>query len=74
LTKLVLASVEKTQMGVSAGINSAVTRIGALASTALLGDTLAHRGPRLMTDFRHAAIAGTIACAAAAAAAAYVHE
>ena len=62
LTTAVLASVDADHTGSASGLNSAVSRIGGLIATSLLGAVLASSGAALIGGFRVAAMV----CAAAA--------
>ena len=68
LTSSVLGSVDEKHVALASGFNSAVSRIGGLIATALLGVVLAHRGEELLSGFHGAlvaaaavAVAGSIA-------------
>jgi MFS family permease len=51
LTTLVLESVDQFHMGIASGLNSAVTRLAALAATAMLSATLAQEATYLLWAF-----------------------
>jgi predicted MFS family arabinose efflux permease len=75
LTTAVLASVDSAHTGSASGFNSAVSRIGGLLTTALLGAALAASGQELLVEVHAAAVAGAIiAIAASASAFALVRE
>ena len=62
LTSTVLAAVEKHQMGMASGFNSAVARLGGLIAVALLGAVLARTGKTMLAPFAIALVAmGTFA-------------
>ncbi len=67
LTTAVLSSVDARHTGSASGFNSAAARTGGLIATALLGTVLAAQGARLTGEFHAAAVAGALACLAAAA-------
>jgi EmrB/QacA subfamily drug resistance transporter len=69
LTSSVLGSVDEKHVALASGFNSAVSRIGGLIATALLGVVLARRGEALLGGF-HGALVASAAIAAAASAAA----
>jgi hypothetical protein len=69
LTNAVLGAVDQRHTGSASGFNSAIARTGGLMATALLGRVLGAKGDSLMTGFHTAALACTLACAAAAASA-----
>jgi hypothetical protein len=54
LTTLVLTSVESDRARTASGINSAVSRAGALFAIALLGGVLQQGGPQLFSGFHMA--------------------
>jgi EmrB/QacA subfamily drug resistance transporter len=65
LTTAVLGSVDTEHTGSASGFNSAVSRLGGLIATALVGGILGAAGGQLLSDVHIAAIAGAvIACAA----------
>jgi len=66
LATLVLTSVEPDRAGTASGVNSAVSRAGALFAVALLGGVLQHGGPRLFSGFHMAMAAAAVACVLAA--------
>jgi MFS family permease len=72
LTTLVLTSVRKSQMGVASGINSAVTRLGALASTAMLSGILGESSSGLLAAYPTVMMGAAVACAFAAASTALI--
>jgi EmrB/QacA subfamily drug resistance transporter len=57
LTSTVLAAVEKHQMGMASGFNSAVARLGGLIAVALLGAVLARTGKTMLAPFAIALVA-----------------
>jgi EmrB/QacA subfamily drug resistance transporter len=63
LTSTVLASVERHQMGMASGFNSAVARLGSLIVIALLGAVLTGTGEALLSPFATALVAMAIAAA-----------
>ena len=65
LTTLVLTSVDPGRAGTASGVNSAVSRAGALVAVALLGGVLRQGGPALIDGFHLALIAAAISCALA---------
>ncbi len=65
LTAAVLASVDAAHTGSASGFNSAVSRLGGLIVTALLGTVLGASGAELDAEFRIAALAGAAMAAAA---------
>jgi len=69
LTTAILASVDSRHTGSASGLNSAVSRIGGMVATALLGGVLGAAGPALVSGFHAAAIACAIASIAASASA-----
>jgi EmrB/QacA subfamily drug resistance transporter len=69
LTTAVLGSVDTHHTGSASGFNSAVSRIGGLFATALLGSALAARGQDLMAAVHAAAIAGAVMALGASASA-----
>jgi EmrB/QacA subfamily drug resistance transporter len=69
LTTAVLASVDAAHTGSASGLNSAVSRIGGLIVTALLGAALGASGPDLIAASHAAALAGAVLAAAASLAA-----
>jgi predicted MFS family arabinose efflux permease len=75
LTTAVLASVDSAHTGSASGFNSAMSRIGGLLATALLGAAVAASGQELLAKAHAAALAGAIiAIAASASAFALVRE
>ena len=65
LTTAVLGAVDAAHTGTASEFNSAVSRLGELIATALVGVVLGASGGQLLFDVRFAAIAGAvIACAA----------
>ena len=69
LTSTVLAAVEKHQMGMASGFNSAVARLGGLIAVALLGAVLARTGKTMLAPFAIALVAMGIFAALGGAAA-----
>jgi EmrB/QacA subfamily drug resistance transporter len=69
LTTAVLASVDSAHTGSASGFNSAVSRIGGLIATALLGAALAASGQELLVEAHAAALAGAMMAIAASASA-----
>ena len=69
LTSSVLGSVDEKHVALASGFNSAVSRIGGLIATALLGVVLARQGEALLGGF-HGALVASAAVAAAASVAA----
>ena len=69
LTTAVLASVDAAHTGSASGLNSAVSRIGGLIVTALLGAVLGASGQDLIVASHAAALAGAALAAAASLAA-----
>ena len=69
LTTAILASVDSRHTGSASGLNSAVSRIGGMVATALLGGVLGAAGPALVSGFHAAASACAIASIAASASA-----
>jgi EmrB/QacA subfamily drug resistance transporter len=69
LTTAVLASVDAAHTGSASGLNSAVSRIGGLIATALLGAALGASGQDLIAASHAAALAGAALAAAGALAA-----
>lgn len=67
LTTAVLSSVDEDHEGAASGLNSAVSRTGGLATTALLGGALAATRAAFPADFAAAAIVGAVISAAAGA-------
>jgi EmrB/QacA subfamily drug resistance transporter len=67
LTTAVLASAGAEHAGAASGLNSAVSRVGGVVATALLGAVLATGGAGFIDAFRVAALAGAIVALAAAA-------
>ncbi|MEL7184345.1 MAG: MFS transporter, partial [Pseudomonadota bacterium] len=66
LTAAVLASAGPNLAGVASGINNAVSRIGGLVATALLGVVLVGSADDLLAGFARAAWAGVALALAAA--------
>jgi EmrB/QacA subfamily drug resistance transporter len=69
LTSSVLGSVDEKHVALASGFNSAVSRIGGLIATALLGVVLAHRGEALLGGFHGALVAAAVVSVAASVAA-----
>ena len=69
LTTAVLASVDSAHTGSASGFNSAVSRIGGLLATALLGAALAASRQELLAQAHAAAFAGAMMAIAASASA-----
>ena len=69
LTSSVLGSVDQKHVALASGFNSAVSRIGGLIATALLGAVLARQGQALLGGFHGALVVTAIAAAAASVAA-----
>jgi len=69
LTTAILVAVDSRHTGSASGLNSAVSRIGGMVATALLGGVLGAAGPALVSGFHAAAIACAIASIAASASA-----
>lgn len=67
LTTAVLASVDSAHTGSASGFNSAVSRIGGLLATALLGAALSASGQELLVEAHAAAFAGAMMAIAASA-------
>lgn len=67
LTTAVLASVDRAHTGSASGFNSAMSRLGGLVVTALLGAVLGADGPDLIALFHLAALAGAALALAASA-------
>ncbi|HEX4859798.1 MAG TPA: MFS transporter [Rhizomicrobium sp.] len=67
LTTAVLASVDSEHTGSASGFNSAVSRMGGLVVTALLGAILGASGQQLIGEFHVAALAGAAIAVAASA-------
>jgi len=67
LTTAVLASAGAEHGGAASGLNSAVSRVGGVVATALLGAVLASSGAGFIAAFRIAALAGAAVALAAAA-------
>jgi len=65
LTTAVLTSVDSAHTGSASGFNSAVSRMGGLVATALLGAVLGASGEALIAEFRVAALTGAAAAVAA---------
>jgi MFS family permease len=65
LTSSVLGSVDEKHVALASGFNSAVSRIGGLIATALLGVVLARHGEELLGGF-HGALVASAAVAVAA--------
>ncbi len=65
LTTAVLSSVRTDNTGAASGLNSAVSRLGGLIATALLGAVLGASGPLLTRGFHGAVIVGAVACVVA---------
>jgi EmrB/QacA subfamily drug resistance transporter len=65
LTAAVLKSVDAAHTGSASGFNSAVSRLGGLLATAMLGAVLGASGDALIGEFRIAAIAGAAISVAA---------
>jgi predicted MFS family arabinose efflux permease len=72
LSTLVLIQVDKHQTGVASGLNSTVSRLGGLITTALMGMLLADHGARLASRFEEAMIGGIALCVLAACAALFI--
>jgi predicted MFS family arabinose efflux permease len=69
LTSTVLAAVQRHQMGMASGFNSAVARLGGLIAVALLGAVLARPGKTMLGPFAVAlVISGIVASLGGAAA------
>jgi predicted MFS family arabinose efflux permease len=69
LTSSVLGSVDEKHVALASGFNSAVSRIGGLIATALLGVVLAHRGEALLAGFHGALVAAAAVAVAGSVAA-----
>jgi EmrB/QacA subfamily drug resistance transporter len=69
LTTAVLASVDSAHTGSASGFNSAMSRIGGLLATALLGAAVAASGQELLAKAHAAALAGAMMAIAASASA-----
>ncbi len=69
LTSSVLGSVDEKHVALASGFNSAVSRIGGLIATALLGVVLAHRGEALLAGFHGALVAAAVVAVAGSVAA-----
>jgi EmrB/QacA subfamily drug resistance transporter len=69
LTSSVLGSVDEKHVALASGFNSAVSRIGGLIATALLGVVLARQGEALLGGFHGALVAAAAVAAAGSAAA-----
>ena len=69
LTSSVLGSVDEKHVALASGFNSAVSRIGGLIATALLGVVLARQGEALLAGFHGALVVTAIVAAAASVAA-----
>ena len=69
LTSSVLGSVDEKHVALASGFNSAVSRIGGLIATALLGVVLARQGEALLGGFHGALVAAAVVTAAASVAA-----
>lgn len=69
LTSSVLGSVDEKHVALASGFNSAVSRIGGLIATALLGVVLARQGEALLGGFHGALIAAAAVTVAASVAA-----
>ena len=69
LTSSVLGSVDEKHVALASGFNSAVSRIGGLIATALLGVVLARQGEALLGGFHGALIASAAVALAASIAA-----
>jgi predicted MFS family arabinose efflux permease len=69
LTSSVLGSVDEKHVALASGFNSAVSRIGGLIATALLGVVLARQGEALLGGFHGALVAAAIIAAAGSVAA-----
>ncbi|SED96181.1 drug resistance transporter, EmrB/QacA subfamily [Beijerinckia sp. 28-YEA-48] len=69
LTNAVLASVDAAHTGSASGFNSAVSRVGGLIATALLGASLGTSGQELIVSSHAAALIGTGMAAVASASA-----
>lgn len=65
LTTAVLGSVDSAHTGSASGFNSAVSRLGGLVATALVGVLLGASGGQLLFDVHVAAIAGAVIAGAA---------
>jgi hypothetical protein len=72
LSTLVLILVDKHQAGVASGLNSTVSRLGGLITTALMSMLLADRGAGLASGFEEAMIGGIALCVLAACAALFI--
>ena len=69
LTSSVSGSVDEKHVALASGFNSAVSRIGGLIATALLGVVLAHRGEALLAGFHGALVAAAVVAVAGSVAA-----
>ena len=69
LTSSVLGSVDEKHVALASGFNSAVSRIGGLIATALLGVVLARSGEALLGGFHGALVASAVVAAAGSVAA-----
>jgi MFS family permease len=67
LTALVLESVDRPHMGIASGLNSAITRLAALAATAMLSATIAKEANYLLWAFPAVMTCGAISSVLAAA-------
>jgi hypothetical protein len=72
LSALVLTQVDDRHAGVASGLNSAVSRLGSLITTALLSAVLAHGGEGLASGFRTAMFGGIALCGLAAFSTAFI--
>ncbi|HUE79459.1 MAG TPA: DHA2 family efflux MFS transporter permease subunit [Sphingomicrobium sp.] len=69
LTSSVLGSVDEKHVALASGFNSAMSRIGGLIATALLGVVLARRGEALLGGFHGALVAAAVVAVAGSVAA-----
>lgn len=65
LTTAVLGAVDSAHSGSASGFNSAVSRLGGVIATALVGVILGASGGQLLLDFHFAAMAGAVMAGAA---------